>query len=432
MLSAEKDANRATRTTPQPISPNGATVGKVVNSIQSLRQRLDDYTLDEVADAENRSRILLLGLSNLQLRVGSLAAIKQSMTALRDAIAQARSEDFTFSTCEVSDKPLRLHDIVKASNLIKFPSLKKLPSQTSKHTVHNASVTSQISSLANDKPKLMGEVIEARPAADRQETIGPEEPPFVFDTEQIGTALSSSAENFSWGEEPGGTFCKDITDEVNYNQDIGTNVARPTAESIKSRDFLSAPEHDQLTAPAGEPMASTSTALVPSGGDFDQRLLDDLIKNYGEFFGSADSRAKVEPQAKIETGLSSAKILLETPAVESLKDKTARALPLKKEGDINRQLKKIIKDYGEYDIYSRQSPINLKFALIGAFLLLGAVFSGFYLLSSSKSQETSSLPASAQPALTIPNNDTAENSESKRLTETSGAKALNKPIPEKK
>jgi hypothetical protein len=65
-------------------------------------------------------------------------------------------------------------------------------------------------------------------------------------------------------------------------------------------------------------------------------------------------------------------------------------------------------------------------------LLLGAVFSGFYLLSSSKSQETSSFPASAQPASTIPNNDTAENSESKRLTETSGAKALNKPIPEKK
>ena len=433
MLSAEKDANRATRTTPQPISPNGAAVGKVVNSIQSLRQRLDDFTLDEVADAENRSRILLLGLSNLQLRVRSLAAIKQSMVALRDAIAQARSEDFTFSTCEVSDKPLRLHDIVKASNLIKFPSLKKLSSQTSKHTVHNASVTSQISSLANDKPKFTGEVIEARPAADHQETIGcPEEPPFVFDTEQIGTALSSSAENFSWGEEPGGMFRKDITDEVNYNQDIGTNVARPTAESIKSRDFLSTPEQDQLTPPPGEPKASTSTALVPSGGDFDQRLLDDLIKNYGEFFGSADSRAKVEPQAKIETELSSAKILLETPAVESLKDNTARALPLKKEGDINRQLKKIIKDYGEYDIYSRQSPINLKFALIGAFLLLGAVFSGFYLLSSSKSQETSSLPASAQPASTIPNNDTAENSESKRLTGTSGAKALNKPIPEKK
>src|SRR5918995_3173575 len=163
MLSAEKDANRATRTTPQPISPNGATVGKVVNSIQSLRQRLDDYTLDEVADAENRSRILLLGLSNLQLRVGSLAAIKQSMTAVREATEQVRSEDFMLGTCEVSNT-LRLHDIVKASNLIKFPSLKKLSPQNSKHIVHTASVTSQISPLATHNSRFMGDVIETRPA----------------------------------------------------------------------------------------------------------------------------------------------------------------------------------------------------------------------------------------------------------------------------
>ena len=433
MLSAEKEENRATPTSPRAFSPSGGAVGKAVNSIQSLRQRLNDYTLDEVADAEDRSRILLLGLSNLQLRVGSLAAIKKSMTALREAIERARSEDFMLSTYEVSDKPLRLHDIVKASNLIKFPSLKKPPPQPSNHTVHNASVRSQISPKATDRPKFMGGVIEVRPAADRQKTIGcPDEPPFVFDAEQMGTALPSSAENFSWSEEPGGTFRKDITNEVNYNQDIETNVATSTAESIKKTDFLSAPEHDHLTPPPGEPNASTSTALVPSGGDFDQRLLDDLIKNYGEFFGSADSRAKVESQTKIEAELPSAKILLEAPAVESLKDKTARALPLKKEGDINRQLKKIIKDYGEYDIYSKQSPINLKFALIGAFLLLGAVFFGFYFLSSSKPHETLSLPASAQPASTISNNDTAGPSESNRANETSGAKALNKSTPVKK
>jgi hypothetical protein len=124
MLLAEKDANRATPTSPRTTSPNGGAVGKVVNSIQNLRQRLNDYTLEEVADAENRSRTLLLSLSNLQLRVGSLAAIKQSMTAVCEAITQARSEDFMISTCDVSDKPLRLHDIVQASNLIKLPSLK--------------------------------------------------------------------------------------------------------------------------------------------------------------------------------------------------------------------------------------------------------------------------------------------------------------------
>ena len=434
MLSAEKDANRAIPTTARATSPSGSAVGTVVNSIQSLRQRLNDYTLEEVADAENRSRTMLLGLSNLQLRVRSLAAIKGSMTAVCEAIERARSEDCMLSICELSEKPLGLHDIVQASNLIKFPNLKKLSAQASRHTVHNAAVTSQISPAATGSPKFIKDVIEASSAADRHETAsGAEEPSFVFDVEQIGTAFPNSAANFSWNDEHAGTFRKDITDEVSYNQDIETNAAKSTAESINRTDFLTAPEHDQVLAGAGEPSASTSTELVPSGGDFDQRLLDDLIKNYGELFSSADSRAKVESQTKIETDeVASAKILLEATTVEGPKDQIARALPLQKEGDINRQLKKIIKDYGEYDIYSRQSPINLKFAMIGAFLLLGAVFSGFYFLSSSKSHEPSNPPSSAQPASTISEKDTDGKADPKRSTEARGAKALNKSIVVKK
>src|SRR5918994_1522266 len=120
MLSAEKDANRATRTSPWPISPDGGAVGKVVNSIESLRQRLDDYTLDELAEAENRSRILLLGLSNLQLRVGSLAAIKQSMIAGRKPPEKVQSKVFIIGLWEVSNT-LLLHNSLKPNNQIKFP-----------------------------------------------------------------------------------------------------------------------------------------------------------------------------------------------------------------------------------------------------------------------------------------------------------------------
>jgi hypothetical protein len=429
MLSAQKDTNPASPTTARSTSPGGSAVGTVVNSIQSLRQRVNDYTLEEIADAENRSRTLILGLSNLQRRVRYLAAIKESMTAVCEAIEQARSEDYMLSICELSDKPLRLHDIVQASNLIRFPTLKKLSLQTSRRTVHNDSLMSQISPIATDTPKFVEDLIEARPAAGREATIGPtEEPSFVFDAEQMGTALPNSAANFSWDEEHASTFRKDIADEISYNEDIEVNAATSTAESINRTDFLTAPEHDQVLR-AREPNPSTSTALVPSGGDFDQRLLDDLIKNYGELFSSADSRAKVESQNKIETDdPASAKILLEAPALEGAKDQTARALPLKKEGDINRQLKKIIKDYGEYDIYSRQSPINVKFAMIGAFLLVGAVFSGVYFLSSSKSHEPSSPPASAPTASTISDKDTTE----KRSTEASAAKALSKSIVVKK
>jgi hypothetical protein len=428
MFLAEKDTNRLTPTTSWPASPNGGAVGKVVNSIKSLRERLNDYTLEEVADAENRSRTLLIGLSNLQLQVASLAAVKQSMTTVCEAINRARSEDLLPGTWELSDKTLRLQDIVRASKLIKSTGLKKLSAKGSRHTVHNAPVTNQISPATAEGAALIKEMIEPNPVTAHQETPGcPEESPFVFGTEEIGTGLADASANFSWGEEAGSMFRKDSSHDHNFNEALETNAANSTVESIKRTDFLSASEHDQVIPQPGEANPSTSTALIPSGGDFDQRLLDDLIKNYGEFFGSADSRVKVESQTKIETDeLDSAKILLGTPSVERPKDNTARALPLKKEGDIDRQLKKIIKDYGEYDIYSRQSPINLKLAMIGAVLLLGAVFSGFYFLSSSKSDDTSSLPASTQPASIISTNDNAGSSDSKRSTEVSGTKALNR------
>jgi hypothetical protein len=429
MLLAKKDANRAEPASPKATSPGAGAVGKVVNSIQGLQQRLNDYTLEEIANAENTSRTLLLGLSSLQSRVGSLARIKRALTAAREAVDQAGLEDFKPSTLEISDKPLHLHEILQASNLIKFPILKKISHHVSMHTVQSVSDNSQISPVANDQPKFTENAIKARPAADRQETSDClEGPPFIFDAEQIGTASPIPSADFSWDEQPGGTPGKNITDELNYNQEIQTNAVKPKAEVIKPADFdMSAPESDPVMPRTEEPNASLSTALVPTGGDFDQRLLDDLIKSYGEFFSSADSRSKIEPQAKIETAdVASAKIFLEAPAAEGAKDNTARTLPLKKEGDIDRQLKKIIKDYGEYDIYSRPSPINIKSAVIGAFLLLGAVFSGFYFLSSPKSQEPASPPATAQPASTMSGKDTSGIRNLKRSSEASEANTLNK------
>jgi hypothetical protein len=99
---------------------------------------------------------------------------------------------------------------------------------------------------------------------------------------------------------------------------------------------------------------------------------------------------------------------------------------LKKEGDIDRELKKIIKDYGEYDIYSRHNRLNLKLAAIGAFLLVVAVFSGFYLLSSSKSPERSSPPAAAEPVLGTSDEHTSGMRELKQPAKASETKTHSK------
>ena len=427
MLSAKQDENRAGPTASRVSSPSAGSVGKVVNSIQGLQQRLNDYTLEEVSAAENRSRTLLLGLLNLQSRVGSLVAIKRSMTVVYEAVEKTASEDIKLSVIDTSGKPIHLRDIIQASNLIKFPGLKRTLPKRPEHTVTTASPSGETISGAMDTSQSIRDVIRQDSVADRREaTDSPEEPAFVFGTTEIEGASGIPSTEFSWDKDSASV--KTIGDSIRYEHELQTTAVRSASEKInKPQSDISVPEFAPKLPLPEEPNTPISTALVPTGGDFDQRLLDDLIKNYGEFFSSSDSPSKVVPRAHIDTVEAGSKpIILEKPAVESPKNKTARTSPLKKEGDIDRELKKIIKDYGEYDIYSHKNRINLKFAGVGAFLLLVAVLSGFYFLSSSKSQEPSSPPAAAESVSRTSDENTSGMRELKQAAKASETKTNSK------
>jgi hypothetical protein len=432
MLSAKQDGNRAEPTAPRISSPSGGAVGKVVNSIQGLQQRLNDYSLEEIAAAENRSRTLLLGLLNLQSRVESLRAIKRSMTVVYETLEKATSEDIKLNAPDTSGKPLHLHDIIQASNLIKFPGLKRTSHQNAENAVPNAPSAGQIIPGANQTPNTTRAVIEACSGAERCEaTDAPNEPAFVFEATEIEAAPGIPSADFSWGKDANPE--ENIIDDVQYEAKIQPTGVRPAAGKINQpHPNISAPEFVPETPLVEDSNAPISTALVPTGGDFDQRLLDDLIRNYGEFFSSSDSPSKIVSQSNTETAEVGSKTTFpEKAAVERATDNTVRTLPLKKEGDIDRELKKIIKDYGEYDIYSRQNRVNLKFAAIGAFLLLIAVSSGFYLLSSSKSHESPSPPAAIQPVLTTADDSTSGNRELKRPAQANEAKTSTSSPPKK-
>jgi hypothetical protein len=427
MLSAKQDENRAGPTASRVSSPSAGSVGKVVNSIQGLQQRLNDYTLEEVSATENRSRTLLLGLLNLQSRVGSLVAIKRSMTVVYEAVEKTASEDIKLSVIDTSGKPIHLRDIIQASNLIKFPGLKRTLPKRPEHTVTTASPSGETISGAVDTSQSIRDVIRQDSVADRREaTDSPEEPAFVFGTTEIEGASGIPSAEFSWDKDSASV--KTIGDSIRYEHELQTTAVRSASEKInKPQSDISVPEFAPKLPLPEEPNTPISTALVPTGGDFDQRLLDDLIKNYGEFFSSSDSPSKVVPRAHIDTVEAGSKpIILEKPAVESPKNKTARTSPLKKEGDIDRELKKIIKDYGEYDIYSHKNRINLKFAGVGAFLLLVAVLSGFYFLSSSKSQEPSSPPAAAESVSRTSDENTSGMRELKQAAKASETKTNTK------
>jgi hypothetical protein len=398
MLSAKQDENRAEPTVPRVSAPSGGAVGKVVNSIQGLQQRLNDYTLEEIAVAENRSRTLMLGLLNLQSRVDSLIAIKRSMTMVFDALQKTTSEDVKLNLVNTTGKSIHLHDIIQASNLIKFPGIKRTSNQSAGKTITDRPGPGEIIPGDNDTPPSTRDLTRQSTTVDRSEAIdSPNEPAFVFGATEIDAASEVPSADFSWDKDD--DLDKEFSDDIPGEQEIQaatTRSAAPEKYNTIQAD-LCPPESAEELPLLEESNTPTSKALVPTGGDFDQRLLDDLIKNYGEFFSSSSSSPKVASPAKLEAVESGSKPILHKPAAEMAKTNTARTAPLKKEGDIDRELKKIIKDYGEYDIYSRHNRINLKFAAIGAFLLLGAVFSGFYFLSSSRSPERSSPSAATEP-----------------------------------
>jgi hypothetical protein len=49
-----------------------------------------------------------------------------------------------------------------------------------------------------------------------------------------------------------------------------------------------------------------------------------------------------------------------------------------------RKLKKLIKDYGQVDLYPQQSSVKTKIRAVGAFIVLGAVLGGIYYFSTPK------------------------------------------------
>lgn len=179
----------------------------------------------------------------------------------------------------------------------------------------------------------------------------------------------------------------------------------PTGQAIQGRKAV--PEFDD------------ERAWAAMDSDFDQRLLDELIQIYGEFVPSnktavrpAQSSASPNPTPATAAPIEAARESHE--AFEShAKPPAARPEPslppepkfvspesatvvaaaaveaievnvpsVRARDDLDRQLKKIIKDYGEYDIYSQQSSPTLRRSGIAAFIVLGLVLCAVYFLRS--------------------------------------------------
>jgi hypothetical protein len=179
---------------------------------------------------------------------------------------------------------------------------------------------------------------------------------------------------------------------------------KPDAGDAERHKHLSRKEKKQARQKKRAETESTieeSKALVPAESKVNRQLLDDLIESYGDFALTPNLPAPIQaptlPQIKsVEPSV------MPAPEFEKPVQETRSAPNLQKAGELDRQLKKIIKDYGEYDLYSKQSSVNLKTGGIVVFVILGLVLGGLYLFKAPATVSSSPSHDVTQPTQSAP------------------------------
>ncbi len=432
--------------------PSMASIDKFVNSIESLQQRLDGLSLDEIIETERKADTLKDQLIDLQNAVTALSNLKQKIAEADRAIEQAPVP--SLSSLELESKPLHLQQLLAVSSkLIPFPR----PVKTTRDKAKTPPVDAHknIPAAANKAPSERAPV---RATTDHKRAETPAHT-MKARNDFAGPSIAPAEARSSKQKDPTGKLLDFIQPEnagvkqITAPQEVPEQDSRDTAAVSKAETPMQGtagpefPRQDELpsdefeftreriaqtrAADDGAPIIAvpeTSTSAGTRQPDFDQRLLDDLIKNYGEFAVSPNLPAVLEPEVtenkpKRQPAASAAHMNAAHGARKS-------NLPVnKKEAEIDRQLKQIIKDYGQYDLYSHPGHINLKKGVIAAFALLGVLFFVFYFFFSS-TPPPHTPPARQQEPLTVnPSGDkgpaSATSSESNLPTEKTSTQQKN-------
>ena len=402
MLSAQKEEQRLAAVTPK---PSMGSIDKFVNSIEALQQRLDGLNTDEITAAETTLKTLEIRLLELQKTVDVVSKLKQRMVAAADAIDKIPLPSLEAIELESSSTSLQLqHLLAPSSKLIPFPRAPKAPKEKPKTVpidTHNKETLPASNRLPHDAPSVRPRISEhTRPEPQVAEEKSPEA------AASLTTVKSREPNDFPPhrpdSEEPGSVSAAQIPPSLEMpNTHRQENTAAPSAEDrlqnsvapefprqdeVATAEFQFTGDRADNASPSEteESVGTPPPKAAPAGRrpvDFDQRLLDDLIQNYGEFAVSPNLPATLEPEPNRQSTAGGGRV-----DPQSIRKSQ---LPLnKKDADLDRQLKQIIKDYGEYDLYSQQSPINLKKGVLLAFALLAVLFFAFYFFSSPRATPT--------------------------------------------
>jgi len=459
MLTAQKENSPLDTESLTQRPPSARSFDRVVNSIEGLRERVQGFTLEQVSAVDQSLRTMSLELGELQETLRALAEMKQRMSHLQKAVQQAEAESLEQSRLAMLVEPIAVQSLAQIGALLKFRRVIKL--------LEEAKIGSGVSAPADGEARVpvLPKLIEIIPEPSKDEQELATDLPAIHhelsersaneDTVVVTTEVQEQTESVfdpapvEMDFEPNEPFSNESAGAI---FDDGTIAIEPLEIIAEFADTRDEPPPNHVTAlidtgsrgdeaifeefrdprnmevhlaiPEIETVETTvqTHAAASEEADFDQRLLDDLIKDYGEFTILPSSTPKAED--KKEPKLEPTPVTPEVNASAPVNPSTQPNLPSpRKDGELDRKLKKLIKDYGEYDLYSRQTPLKLKTGVVAAFLVLTLIFSGFYFFSSPKS----AVPVNASSASQSQSSSDTAPKETPLSGETNSSETLSAP-----
>ena len=381
----------------RPVTANHSAMlwpGKMVDSVHDLRQRLQDIDLYQITNAVEH-------LSELQARLLKLQRafwIIGDVSACQPKVHQAQDE-VTQELNRLKVKILEaLSQLQRNEETTRFLVVRDLEKSSVESDDQSSVVDSQSPLLADSISSELESVAQLEAAP-----LEIDQPVYPIQEAEQGTESLSSTETVPAVDAAAlpANVAADYSDPILDSPTVGSGSERPDFAFLKrtpgaTRDFdftddviesnkgdIFEEPHELLGPQAKGSRSQDLPVAAPDTMDFDKKLLDDLIKNYGEFAVSPEfPRTVVElsnPSEKPEHS--------SAPKVTSEPDTAInRSVPASQtHGDFDRKLKKLIKDYGQVDLYSQHSSGKTKLRALAAFAVLGAVLSGIYYFSAPKS-----------------------------------------------
>jgi hypothetical protein len=433
-------------------SASAGGFGKMLNSLQGLQQRLEDFSITDVISAAANAQTLILRLRQFQDTIAAVALLKSATAEVSRSIAEIAPINTDVVNLDSLENHPQLHAIVKVTKLIKLHKLmtalkagaqvgesQEEPTRDDVVTVlptveltanrPNEFLDTSVRDSAKYEFAGLPEMVDDSPTASQTLETDATNPSMTVASPLLETTTDAPIQEFTVTEEtPLDSLA--ATDFPTAEAEFETAVAavvrtNSPAEAALLEDFPAPTEQfaeslamaaltqsveakhlpqteaskQQTSRAKGTDPVDASKALVPANGNFDLRLLDDLVSNYGEFAANPYLPANIEKKEiqSFEPAASAA----EEFQPEWPSPVEAPAPPVKKNGDLDRQLKKIIKDYGEYDLYADKQTTKIKKAGILAFVFLGLVFGVIYFFKAPPSTaKTAPAAANSTPSAT--------------------------------